>query len=125
MGFKIMVISKVSFQQHLKKLWKVSQLICKFILHIIARGAINEAVTLNLMYLGLFVSPSRVPRGRPGFGTAGFVPGAAPGAPMPVTRGGHRGDAARCRVWGHRGDEEFWPRLRGTAREAQMNIRKI
>lgn len=104
-----MVISKVSFQQQLKKLWKVSQLICKFILHIITRVAINEAVTLNLMYLGLFVSLSCVPRGQSGFGSAGFVPGAAPGPPMAVTWGGHRGDTAQCQVWGQWGMRSFGP----------------
>lgn len=83
-----MVISKVSFQQQLKKLWKVSQLICKFILHIITRVAINEAVTLNLMYLGLFVSLSCVPRGRSGFGSAGFVPGDSTGTPDGGDTGG-------------------------------------
>lgn len=90
-GFKITVISKVSFQQQLKKLWKVSQLICKFILHIITRVAINEAVTLNLMYLGLFVSPSCVPRGQLGFGSAGFVPGGSTGTPD----GGDKGGSSR------------------------------
>jgi len=85
----------------------VLQLICEFILHIIARGAVNEVVILNLMYLvngtvclSLWVIPGWVVgvrrcRGAPmpeGSGRAGWA------QPVPVTPGGYRGDAARGRA---------------------------
>lgn len=104
-------------------------------------------VTLNLMYLANGTACLSLLGGFPGrwsgFGAAVFLPGGAtvPGPPdardagaRPVLvtlggGGGYCGDAPRCRgragSGGHWWEAKFWPQLRGTANEAQMNIRRI
>lgn len=113
----MMVIRQVSFRQQLKELSEVTQLIFKFLLHIITRGAINEALTLNFMYsvsgtvrlslLGVFP-------GCLGSGTAGFLCGSRWRAHGGVT-------AVPLGLWGTLGDTKLCPRLCGTASEARRS----